>query len=310
MSRRWLDSLAPQRLSVPVPGGLTVRTMAPPTWRDVDRPVVCPWCRTTTGLTLRTGPRYAGILCSEGHAWTDTAVLAAVVPQLYVLGQHDGGLPAAAPVQVPATSSGVWLWLLPGTDAPGTAGPPATDSGPGILTARPLPDLEEGTAHPVLQQCARVAWGMLAWAVPTDGTGTLFERLVLTPGPARTVGLALWLLLYDTATTGPMPEQLWKQMDLGDTAARINPDDEARASLRNRLQTPGPDVLDSLSPADEDLLRGCDSREWADACALAHLVLVVQLHHARIDRAYDAGLQLTPPHSRPRLLDCTAVAAG
>ncbi|MET9658146.1 hypothetical protein [Streptomyces sp. NPDC006510] len=303
----WIDSLAPQDLTIEVPAGLTVRVQHPETWRDLDRPVVCPWCLTTRGLTLRTGVEDAVLRCLQGHAWTDRCVPTAMVSQLHVLA-HRGGVRADTPFAIPRTVRGVWLWLLPDTDVPGTAGLPAPVT-TGLLNVRRLGDLVvRDPAQPLLLRTALLAWGMLAWAVPHHAT--LVERLALPTGagPAgRLVAMVLWQLLHDTATNASAPPETWMRTDLADLAARLNPDDKTTAPLRHQLRNPAPGIMGTLSEADAARLRECGTAEWADACALAHLTLLVHLHRTRIDQAYTAGLGQGPANLRPRLLDCPAV---
>ncbi|MEY9842186.1 hypothetical protein [Streptacidiphilus sp. EB103A] len=138
-----IDSLDPGDLGVRVPGGLQVQVMHPVTGQRQDRPVRCPWCQGGTDLLLRTGPRDATVICDQGHAWTDIGVRTAAVPQLHALARH-GGVPIAAPVLIPQTASGVWLWLLPDAEAPGAGGEDlpvteAPDTAPGYCwtAARP-----------------------------------------------------------------------------------------------------------------------------------------------------------------------------
>jgi hypothetical protein len=315
--RRWIDSLSTQELDVEVPVGLTVQVTGPLIWTKRDRPVACPWCHTTAGLTARTAVNDAIILCPQGHAWSDRVLQTAAVRQLYAL--HEcGGIPSDEPLTIPHVVGGVWLWLLPGAHAPGVLGFPATPlPAAGIPRARPLHDLElRDPNHPLPWRSALLAGGLLAWALPHDGT--LFDRLVLAPGGGRvahTVGLALWQLLHDTAINGqltttagePRPGDPLVTLDVADLAARLNPDDTTTAPFREQLRTPAPEVMGLLTEADVTRLHECDAQEWADACALAHLALVVHLYKARIGQAYTAGYALESVFLRPRLLDCPAV---
>ncbi|WP_370135115.1 hypothetical protein [Streptacidiphilus sp. EB103A] len=102
---------------------------------------------------------------------------------------------------------------------------------------------------PLSSRWAHFTWGLLGWAIANDGT--LYDRLVHHPetGPdTRTVGPALWLLLYDTATTGPLPAEHWMRLDLADLAARLNPDDQTTVPLRDRLKTrQDPEVWEALN---------------------------------------------------------------
>lgn len=311
---RWIDTLDPADLSVSVPGGLLVQVMHPQTMTWQERPVRCPWCQNTTGLHLRTAARDATLLCEQGHAWTDTAVLTAAVRQLHALDRQSRL--TTAPVRVPRTENGVWLWLVPRRQPLGSGGPdlPEAEPGPGtssvLCGAERLPDmLVRDPSLPLTLRWARYTWGLLAWTIPHDGT--LYEHLAHGPGSGpdpRTVGLALWLLLNDTAATASVPAEKWATQDLADLAARLNPDDSSTFALRDRLRAPeDPELWDVLTETDTAILRACSDQEWVKACSLAHLVLLVQLHHARISRAYTAGLRIDPPFLRSRLLDCYAV---
>ncbi|MET7487714.1 hypothetical protein [Streptomyces sp. NPDC005538] len=318
-SQRWMDSLNPEDLTVEVNAGLTIQATHPVNWKKHEQPIACPWCHTTTGLTLRTGARDAVIHCPENHAWTDSSLPTAVVPQLYALSKRDN-IPANEPFRIPETVQGVWLWLLPSSDAPGLPSTPANPlPTPGIPWARRLEDLElRDPARPLLLRSALLSWGLLAWALPHHGT--LIERLVLDPRggrDARTAGMALRHLLHDTAVNGQLPTTASGErgkgdplmtLDLADLAARLNPDDTSTAPLREKLKTPPPDVMGVLTNADATWLRECSSQEWAEACALAYLALSVHLRHARIARAYTTGYGSLAAFVRPRLLDCWAIA--
>ncbi|MFI6281614.1 hypothetical protein [Streptomyces sp. NPDC050988] len=319
-SRRWIDSLDPEDLTVEVPAGLTMQVTHPENWKKHEQPVACPWCHTTSGLTLRTGARDAVIRCPQNHAWTDSGLPTAAVRQLYALAKY-GSIPDDAPFRIPKTVEGAWLWLFLGSDVPGRPSTPAALlPAVGFPGARRLDDLElSDPAQPLLLRSALFSWGLLAWALPHHGT--LFERLVLDfrgECDARTVGLALWQLLHDTAISGRLPTtdagepprgDPLMTLDLADLAARLNPDDTSTAPLREKLRTPPPDVTDMLTKADAARLHECSSQEWTEACALAHLTLAVHLRHTRIARAYTTAYGSLTAFVRPRLLDCWAITA-
>lgn len=319
-SQRWIDSLDPGHLTVEIKAGLTMQVTHPETSKKHEQPVACPWCHTTVGLTLRTGARDAVIRCAQNHAWADSGLPTAAVRQLYALSKR-GSIPADAPLRIPKTVEGTWLWLFPGSDVPGR---PNAQASPlpvvGFPGARRLHDLElRDPAQPLLLRSALLSWGLLAWAVPHHGT--LFERLVLDSRggcDARTVGIALWQLLHHTAINGQLPTadageprrgDPLMTLDLADLAANLNPDDASTAPLREKLRTLAPDVMDVLTKADATRLRDCSSQEWKDACALAYLALVVHLHQARINLAYMTGYGSLTAFVRPRLLDCWAITA-